>query len=119
MDIKIDLQTAGIRGRLSGDSQLAGMKSRSDAAKEFEALLIGNLLASAFSAEESGLGGADSGADTMLSFGRDHLARVISQAGGLGLSRQLEIGLGVEARDAESEGKKPVDLKQELRRLIP
>lgn len=82
-----------------GDTQIAGIRSKKDAAREFEALLIGKLLETAFAAGEIGFGVGDNGGDTMLSFGREHLARVIAQAGGLGLARQLELGLGADGNE--------------------
>jgi Rod binding domain-containing protein len=69
-------------------------KNIKSAAKEFEALLIGHLLESAFSAQDGVLSGnGDSGGQTMLDFGREHLARVISQGGGIGLASIVEGGL--------------------------
>ena len=64
------------------------------AAREFEALLIGQLMGSAFSADSMGLGGEmDSGTQTMLDFGREHLSRVIADGGGLGLAKTIETAL--------------------------
>ncbi len=64
------------------------------AARDFEAMLIGELLKSAYSTEQTGLGGgSDSGGQTMLDFGREHLAKVISAGGGLGLAKVVENGL--------------------------
>ncbi|MBL8242477.1 MAG: hypothetical protein JNM66_33940 [Bryobacterales bacterium] len=70
------------------------VKDTKSAAREFEALLIGQLMQSAFSPEQMGLGGEmDSGGQTMLDFGREHLARVIAEGGGLGLGKLIESGL--------------------------
>lgn len=70
------------------------VKDSKSAAHEFEALLIGQLMASAFSPDQMGLGGEqDSGAQTMLDFGREHLSRVIAEGGGLGLGKMIEAGL--------------------------
>ncbi len=74
-----------------------GPRDAKAAAKEFEALLIGHLLQSAFSSNEGILsGGGDSGQQTMQDFGREHLARVMAQGGGFGLAAVIEAGL---ARD--------------------
>jgi hypothetical protein len=64
------------------------MRDTKGAANEFEAMLIGQLMTSAFTQEEG-----DSGSQTMLDFGREHLARVIAEGGGLGLGKLIESGL--------------------------
>ena len=74
--------------------EVGKVKDTKSAAREFEALLIGQLMQSAFSPEQMGLGGEmDSGGQTMLDFGREHLARVIAEGGGLGLGKLIESGL--------------------------
>lgn len=76
-------------------SQDARVKDTKDAAREFEAIMIGKLLESAFADGKTGFGDSeDSGGQTMLEFGREHLARVIAQGGGLGLAKIVERGLG-------------------------
>ncbi|MFN0102124.1 MAG: hypothetical protein ACKV2U_08550 [Bryobacteraceae bacterium] len=88
------LQKAGPRSDLGEVGKVKDVKS---AAREFEALLIGQLMNSAFSSEQMGLGGEmDSGAQTMLDFGREHLSRVIAEGGGLGLGKLIESGLAKE-----------------------
>lgn len=75
------------------------VKDTHSAAREFEALLIGQLLSSAFSPDQMGLGGEmDSGGQTMLDMGREHLARTIAEGGGLGLGKLIEAGLRAEAK---------------------
>ena len=70
------LQRMGPRTDLGEVKKVSDTKS---AAREFEALLIGQLMNSAFSAESMGLSGeVDSGGQTMLDFGREHLSRVIA-----------------------------------------
>jgi Rod binding domain-containing protein len=64
------------------------------AAREFEAMLIGELLNTAFSPESVSMGGeADSSSSTMLEFGREHLSRMIATGGGFGLAKLVESGL--------------------------
>jgi len=88
------LQRTGPRPDLGETQKIKDTKS---AAREFEALLIGQLLNSAFSPDQMSLGGeADSSSQSMLDFGREHLARVIAEGGGLGLGKLIESGL---ARD--------------------
>lgn len=69
------------------------VRDASTAAAEFEAVLVGQLLESALAGEGFGLAGGDSSAKTMQDFGRDHLARVIANSGGLGLAAIVEVGL--------------------------
>ncbi|MBI2689775.1 MAG: hypothetical protein HYX27_25990 [Acidobacteria bacterium] len=74
--------------------EVSKVKDTKTAAREFEALLIGQLMNSAFSSEQMGLGGdTDSGSQTMLDFGREHLSRLIAEGGGLGLGKLIENGL--------------------------
>ena len=91
------LQKAGPRADIGEGQKVKDSKS---AAREFEAMLIGELMNSAFSPEQMGLGdNMDSGAQTMLDFGREHLSRVIAEGGGLGLAKLIESGL---ARDGSA-----------------
>jgi peptidoglycan hydrolase FlgJ len=77
------------------------VKDTKSAAREFEAMLIGQLMQSAFSSEQVGLGGDhDSGGQTMLDFGREHLSRVIAEGGGLGLGKLIESGLAKDNKTA-------------------
>ncbi len=83
------------RGAVRTDLGDAGkVRDVAGAAKEFEALLIGELLGTAFSPENVSMGGeADSSSTTMLEFGREHLARMIADGGGFGLAKLVESGL--------------------------
>jgi len=66
-----------------------------DAASQFEALLIGQLLKNASDAESGGaLGGDDSGADSsMLEIAQEQLAQTLAKQGGLGIARLVVEGL--------------------------
>jgi Rod binding domain-containing protein len=60
------------------------------AAQEFEAILIAQILDSAFN--------QDSGSDqTMLEYSRSQLSQVIAKGGGLGLSPTIEQGIRAKA----------------------
>ena len=65
-----------------------------DAARQFEALLIGQLLKSV---RESGTGwlggGADAAGSTATEYAEQHLATVLAQQGGLGIAGLLAKGL--------------------------
>jgi Rod binding domain-containing protein len=81
------LQKAGPRTDIG---EVEKVKDTKSAGREFEAMLIGQLMRSAFSPEQMGLGGeTDSGGQTMLDFGREHLSRVIAEGGGLGLGKLI------------------------------
>ncbi len=83
--------------------EVGKVKDTKSAAREFEAMLIGQLMQSAFSAEQIGIGGeTDSGGQTMLDFGREHLSRVIAEGGGLGLGKLIESGLAKDGKKAVS-----------------
>lgn len=66
-----------------------------EAAKDFEALLIAQLLQSFRSEAEDGClsGSGDSSSSTMLEFAEQHLAQVMSRQGGLGLHDIIMQGL--------------------------
>jgi Rod binding domain-containing protein len=84
------------------------VKGTRTAAREFEALLIGQLMTSAFSSDQVGVaGGMDSGAQTMLDFGKEHLSRVIADGGGLGLGRLIESGLAANRMNGKTTPKIP------------
>jgi hypothetical protein len=67
---------------------------RSGAAKDFEALLLTELLRAAHS---GGSGWLDSGDDqsgqAAIGFGEEELAKALSSSGGIGLARLIEAGL--------------------------
>jgi Rod binding domain-containing protein len=59
-----------------------------DAAQQFEALILAQLLANARADSES-----DSCSDTMRDFAEQQVAAMLSASGGLGLARLIERGL--------------------------
>ena len=85
------LQKSGPRTDIGENARV---RDSATAAREFEAMLIGHLMTSAFSSDGMGLGGEqDSGSQTMMDFGREHLSRVIADGGGLGLGKLIAGGL--------------------------
>lgn len=66
-----------------------------DAARQFESLLIEELLKLSHDADSSGWLGTDNddSGQTGLEFGEEQLSRMIAQSGGLGLSGMIETGL--------------------------
>lgn len=81
-----------------------------EAARDFEALLIAQML-TVFRAESaSGCFGSgdDTASATMLEFAGQHLAQVISRQGGLGLHHLIIQGLTQQSESSgEAEGSKP------------
>jgi Rod binding domain-containing protein len=67
---------------------------RSGAAKDFEALLLGQMLQSVREAESGWLGtGEDQSSDAAFGLGEQELAKALSQSGGIGLSKLIDQGL--------------------------
>src|SRR5215469_2638794 len=65
-----------------------------DAAQQFEALLIAQVLNMAHDPEGGWLGGGDSASGAATSFAEQQFAQVIAQKGGFGLSTLIAQGLG-------------------------
>lgn len=86
-----------------------------EAASQFEALLIGEVLKSAQSEDSKGwLGGgdddgddADTGGATAMEFASEYFARAMASKGGLGLSRMIEAGLTPKAASSSSPATQP------------
>jgi Rod binding domain-containing protein len=103
------LSTSGL-----GADSLAGAKDSPqkirDAATQFEALLVGQILKSAHEEGDSGMGaGEDQTAGSALQMADEYLARSMASRGGLGLASMISAGL---ARNASaSEGPAPESVK--------
>jgi Rod binding domain-containing protein len=68
------------------------------AAKDFEALLIGQMLRSAREEDSGWLGtGDDDAGSAAYSLGEDQLAKAMAAGGGLGLSKVIAAGLAQQA----------------------
>lgn len=107
------MEITATRSTAQLDSQ-AREQQIQEAARDFEALLITQIL-DAFRLEtEQGCfgGGGDLPGATMLEFAGQHLARVISSQGGLGLQQLIAEGLrqrASSAAEAEGAAVHPVD----------
>lgn len=89
----MNVSQLGIRTELTGtpvSSKDSPEKIR-DAASQFEALLIGQVLRTAQSDKEDGLfgGGGDQAASSAMDFASDYFARALASQGGLGLTRMI------------------------------
>jgi peptidoglycan hydrolase FlgJ len=71
-----------------------------DAAQQFEALLIGQILRSERESGGGWLGGGDSSSDCAVEFAEQHFAAVLAQQGGLGLAKLIGKGLEAESQPA-------------------
>jgi peptidoglycan hydrolase FlgJ len=77
----------------------AAQVKRTGAAKDFEALLIGQMLKSVREDGSGWLGtGEDQSSAAAFGLGEEQLARALSSGGGFGLSKMIDAGL--KARDA-------------------
>ncbi len=83
--------------RLSGDPMTPAPKGRTnglhEAAQQFEAFLVAQMLRSARESGNSGFGGgteSDSASSTTLGMAEDALAKAVSQRGGFGIARLVE-----------------------------
>src|SRR3954466_14687101 len=76
---------------------------RTGAAKDFESLLIAQMLRSVREEGSGWLGsGDDQASDAAFGLGEEELARALSGSGGIGLSRIIEAGLKQEAKTEAS-----------------
>jgi Rod binding domain-containing protein len=87
MDVNL---TAGVTAPLPGGDPAGKPKNAAEAAQQFEALLIGQMLRAAHAEGEQ-----DSAGDTMWDMAAQQFARVLSKNGGLGLAQMIEKGLDV------------------------
>jgi Rod binding domain-containing protein len=84
---------APLRSRLSSEHDPVKLK---EAASQFEALLIGQLLKSAREADSSGALASEDGGQadsSMLEIAQEQLAQTLAKQGGLGISRLVMQGL--------------------------
>ena len=88
----VALGSASVTGSHSSDSP----EKIKDAASQFEALMMGQILKAAHQEDDGGwLGGDDSdqAASTAMDFANDYFARALASKGGLGLTNMIVAGL--------------------------
>ncbi len=74
---------------------------RSGAAKDFEALLLGQMLQAQREADSGWLGtGEDQSSNAAFGLGEQELAKALSQSGGIGLSKLIDQGLSKQSLKA-------------------
>lgn len=74
-----------------------------DAAQQFEALLVAQLLREARGSEGGWLGSGGGSSDCLTGLAEEHLAMLLAKQGGLGLARLIEHGLRLEESELRSQ----------------
>ena len=89
------LSTPGITTGITAPSQKVDTPQKTkDAAVQFEALLVGQILKSAHDEEGGWLGdGEDKTAGSAMQMADEYFARALTSHGGLGLARMISAGL--------------------------
>ena len=77
-----------------------GGKSIAEAAKQFEALMFGQILKAMQPDSEGAFGGGDGANSTMMQLAQEHLATAMTAGGGLGLARMIETQLAAREQSA-------------------
>jgi Rod binding domain-containing protein len=98
------LSTPGLATGIRAPQKTDSPEKIKDAAMQFEALLVGQILKSAHSEDEGGwLGtGEDQTASSAMQMGDEYFARALTAHGGLGLARMISISLQKASDDAPS-----------------
>lgn len=82
-----------LRGVWKDGLDYEGRKRRCDAAKQFEALLIGQMLRSARQSGSGWLGSEDSSGECATDYAEQQFAAILARNGGLGLAGLITKGL--------------------------
>jgi Rod binding domain-containing protein len=91
---------------LAADPAGKEAKKQVGAARDFEAILIGQMLHSIREEGSGWLGtGDDDAGATAFGFGEDQLAKALAKGGGLGLSKVIATGLAAKSASAERNSK--------------
>lgn len=95
---RMSIQAAVPPGGASADPGMVASAAKDtarihDAAQQFEALLLGQILRSARESDGGWLGGGDSAGDSLTEFAEQQLASTMAQQGGLGLADLISQGL--------------------------
>jgi Rod binding domain-containing protein len=96
MNITLDSNTIG-----AAATEATNRSKLADAAQQFEAMMLQELLKPLRSSEDdlSGEKSEDGSFDTLASFGTESVAKSISQHGGLGIARQVIQQLSAHVKD--------------------
>lgn len=91
MAVPVSLATPAAAGPPSSDQPKP--KNAAEAAKQFEALLIGQMLRTAHESSSGSLDGESSSSSTMFDVAGQQFAQVLANNGGLGLAKMVIAGL--------------------------
>ncbi len=93
--MKIDATSVSAQQAAAGSGPRPAPQNTREAAQQFEALLLGQMLKTMRQAGDGGwLGtGDDQAGATMMEVAEEHLARVLASQGGLGLANMVVEGL--------------------------
>jgi Rod binding domain-containing protein len=86
---------SGARAGIGNSTPVSELQKRAKAAKDFEALLIGQMLQSVREEGSNWMGSGedDKASDTAFGLGEQELALALADGGGLGLSKVISSGL--------------------------
>jgi Rod binding domain-containing protein len=108
MDVNLPLLNPAGPGEPAGHSPIT---KSADAAQQFEALLIGQLLRASHSEDSGWFGsGGDSTSGQATAIAEEFLARALASKGGLGIARMVSDGLertGERPRSDSNQGPQP------------
>jgi Rod binding domain-containing protein len=91
-----------LTGAAEHDPASVSREKESSAAKDFEALLIDQILRSSHEADSGWLGtGDDDSSATAVGLGEEELAKAMASAGGLGLQKLIAQGLASQKGEAK------------------
>lgn len=109
MNILLNAAAAG-----TGAAPGAGKEAQKElgAARDFEALLISQMLRSIREEGSGWLGTGDDDAGTAVGFGEEQLAKALTKGGGLGLSKVIAAGLAVKSAAAEKGAAAESDIRR-------
>ncbi|HUI54278.1 MAG TPA: hypothetical protein VLY04_04865 [Bryobacteraceae bacterium] len=92
-------QIPAVAGASSGVPKSADPAKIRDAAQQFEAILLSQILQSAHTSEGGWLGnGSDAASDCATGFAEQQLAVAVARQGGLGLAKVIAEGITASAR---------------------
>jgi Rod binding domain-containing protein len=108
MNITLDSNTTG-----ATTTDATSRSKLADAAQQFEAMMLQELLKPLRSSEDdlSGEKSEDSSFDTLASFGTESVAKSIAQHGGLGIARQVIRHLSAHVKDESSNHAKEMPIR--------
>jgi len=106
----VSADTALMSASATSDSSKSNGKKISDAAGQFEALMIGQILKAAHGSESAGWLGAgedDDSSSTAIQMAEEYLGQAIAKGGGLGIAKMVIKGIGNSASKPANSGQIP------------